>query len=467
MLPATTALETQPLTLTCPLYQPEKLQADYSWEAGKNEIIAIVMVVAIVALAIFGLYYVCLESIDLLPYFFISTGYLLTVLHSNFYAPYKEAGIEFREKADFESRVITKMSEYNTWTEQALQELHRGCGALPLSETAKRALGENPHHRLTAMYARHAVCQDHINSRLQAIQKFFMQPPEDERRRNFFSIMAERNNTNNTEEDMLRLEGEASMYLGLRFRNELEIKKFMLQQAFTTYVLSNPFHHGQYDRIVKEADTPVIMRVMQDRYGADRLCTFLADSSDLASNRFDLKQAEAISMITAIALEHLREQSPESYRSRDAPFRTFIAGLRSDENLQTIKNKISPFSEDWDKIASVVAEKIQRHISNRTMPFEFKRVLEELLFEPEMQRILGTYRNHHFNLVFHQHDAQHKIVAEIIRQREETDITAGDTPLTRAEVGYVNSKRGVEPEVLEKDPIITSMANRIALRAAS
>ena len=375
----------QPLQVSALFYDPESLRVSHKIKMIFYDVVSIVAIVAFLALSIVAIYY----SGAFFQYVFPVTGGLFKPFLEIIYEPLKSSADSHREKMLFEEAVIKALSNYQKFPSSHLELEYTIITSKNLNPDTRANLGINPITKLTPILARHKVLQDMINSINEKIYLFFESPPTNGGRN--FLTLNNQIDTASSQEEKLKLRYERAKFLMFRQKLELEAKHLAIQQAFCTYLLENPFHHGDFNRLVtSHQGSSALVQLLEERFGEGSLLTFNATGKDLSTSTLNDIERESAIKLLILGVKHLKKINERSHNS--LPQKIQEIANKSSEDAE-LKELISFQDSDWVFISYKIANIYESLPADTKENMREEIVIRQMKFNPYIAPFLAKMRN--------------------------------------------------------------------------
>lgn len=227
----------------------------------KNQIFAHITVIAITALSIVAVWWICSSFPSYFLLGALATAFIFKISFSYIYLPCKKNAEHFLEKLESALLVKTKIEKYKQIPESdrylSLRKEHARCGAIPLSLDLERAISrqlrlDNPYSPLTYIYAKiHDLHKTASRASSEVSSILFAKPAyvdPNETIPNNFKALEEcllRANLKEAQRKAYVKKREAILtYCNRKYLQHIEAR---IEAIFLAYVASNPlFHNSPY-----------------------------------------------------------------------------------------------------------------------------------------------------------------------------------------------------------------------------
>lgn len=200
----------------------------------KNEILAIISIVAFLALSIVGLWWAAFFALEMLPCIIAASGAALKVVHSLFFHPYRLEAAKHWEALALTTATIENLS---TLREEDVPALEEELGVTHC---------DHPHKSLLPVYAKYKALKAESDSILQRIQALFYAPAE-------FSTDHTPQNYQATKEaftqNPLKFHRKLRIYEANWYKLQDQYLEKRMQEIFLAYVASQPFRTGTFKNL--------------------------------------------------------------------------------------------------------------------------------------------------------------------------------------------------------------------------
>lgn len=238
------------------LIPPEDKISELQWEAWKYEIYAIISLVVFTVLCIAALWWACFYSVESLPVVSLGAGYLLYVVHTNFFHPWRQEAQKYWNKITFENRVIEELTELaRRGQPNALLVARHNVHCMQMEQNARivREMFEQPSN----LYAENRDRDYNYQALLQWYQDPRTQPQKRE-----------------------SLHLQLATYEAIRHKIVEESQIHLIKALFCQYVAENPQHHGSLERMGTFLNRDVTSQMLAVMYRGENASIFMFANGD-------------------------------------------------------------------------------------------------------------------------------------------------------------------------------------------